>query len=89
MEPAVTNLLNEIDARLFIIDCMPNLTPSYKIPDEEIEKRFTQAVEKIQRKHPGTPIVLAEHSGGYAAGYMDKEKERQLAGHLSGGWKPE
>jgi len=78
MEPAVTNLLNEIDARLFIIDCMPNLTPSYKIPDEEIEKRFTQAVEKIQRKHPGTPIVLAEHSGGYAAGYMDKEKERQF-----------
>jgi hypothetical protein len=78
MEPVVTDLLREIDARLFILDCMPNLTSSYKIPDEEIEKRFTEGVKKIQRKHPGTPILLAEHSGGYAADYLDKEKEKQF-----------
>ncbi|HEU4632793.1 MAG TPA: SGNH/GDSL hydrolase family protein [Flavisolibacter sp.] len=78
MEPAVTDLLNEIDAQLFIIDCMPNLTPSYKIPDAEIEKRFSDAVKKIRLGHPGIPIILAEHSGGYAAGYLDKEKENEF-----------
>jgi hypothetical protein len=74
MEAEVTDIINEIDGRLFILDCMPNLTGVYKYSDEEIEKRYTEGVKKIQMKHPGIPILLAEHSGGYAANYLDAKR---------------
>lgn len=74
MEAEVTDIINEIDGRLFILDCMPNLTRVYKYSDEEIEKRYTEGVKKIQMKHPGIPILLAEHSGGYAANYLDAKR---------------
>jgi lysophospholipase L1-like esterase len=74
MEAEVTDIINEIDGRLFILDCMPNLTRGYKYTDEEIEKRYIEAVKKIQTKHPGVPVLLAEHSGGYAANYMDTKR---------------
>lgn len=74
MEAEVTDIINEIDGRLFILDCMPNLTRGYKYSDEEIEKRYTEAVKKIQSKHPEIPVLLAEHSGGYAASYLDAKR---------------
>jgi len=77
MEPKMTDLVNEIDAGLFILDCMPNLTNSYAFPDHDVENRFSETIYKIQKKHPGTPIILTEHSGGFAANYLDTLKANE------------
>jgi lysophospholipase L1-like esterase len=70
MEKQVIDLITEIDAGAFILDCMPNLTRVYKL-DSVIYDRYLYAAKQIQTKHPGIPIVLAEHSGGSTNGYLD------------------
>jgi hypothetical protein len=60
MEEEVVNLVAEIDARVFVLDCLPNLG-GFEPP--EVEKRILHAVRYLRKKHPDTPIVLAEHSG--------------------------
>src|SRR5690606_298630 len=60
MEEEVVNLVAEINARVFVLDCLPNLGG---VEPAEVEKRIVHAVRYLRKKHPGTPIVLAEHSG--------------------------
>jgi lysophospholipase L1-like esterase len=71
LEPAVIDLINSIDASLYILDCMPNLTLREQFPAEEIEKRIRNSVNALQSKHPGVPIVLAEHCSGLQHMNMD------------------
>ena len=56
MEPELFKALSEIDAKLFIIDPIPN---SYRLTDEEIIKRITQGVHQLRRKS-NAPILLSE-----------------------------
>ena len=56
MEPELFKALSEIDAKLFIIDPIPN---SYRLTDEEIIKRITQGVHQLRRKSNAL-ILLSE-----------------------------
>jgi len=67
LEKEVVNFINELDAQLYIIDCMPNLTPE---TEETIQQRLTETVQQIRSQHPHTPILLTEHSG-YANAMTD------------------
>ena len=64
LEPAMIDLINEIDAKLYILDCMPNLWDKTKFSAEEIEKRMRHAQSEIHKKHPGVPIIFTEHCSG-------------------------
>ncbi len=70
LEKEALNFITEIDASLFILDCMPNL-PDY--PVKEIEKLLIQAVQQIRAKYPETPILFTEHDG-YANQYTDRPR---------------
>ncbi|KAA0991692.1 SGNH/GDSL hydrolase family protein [Dyadobacter aurulentus] len=76
LEKEVVELVNEIDAKIFILDCLPNLTirPNAAIPmtAEEVKRRILASVKAIREKHSDTPIVLAEH-----AGYTDESMNPQ------------
>jgi lysophospholipase L1-like esterase len=63
LESPLIDLINQIEASLYILDCMPNLYDRNKFSDEEVEKRITSSVKSLQLKHPQTPILLTEHSG--------------------------
>jgi lysophospholipase L1-like esterase len=67
MEKEMIDLLAEIDAKIYVIDCLPNLTirgdPKTDVAPEEIQKRCLYAVHTLRAKHPEVPIVLAEHAG--------------------------
>jgi lysophospholipase L1-like esterase len=63
LESAVVDLLTEIDAKIYVLDCLPNLTPSGEFTSAEVEKRLIAAVNEIQSKRPGVPILMVEHSG--------------------------
>lgn len=70
LEPEVIDLINEIDASVFVLDCLPNLTPSEKRTQKEIQKRIHHSVYAIREKHPQTPILLVQHAG-YSDGLVD------------------
>ncbi|HVU53762.1 MAG TPA: SGNH/GDSL hydrolase family protein [Puia sp.] len=71
LEKPVLDLMNELDAKLFVLDCMPNLVDQDKFPREEVKGRIVEAVKTLQSKHPATPILLVEHCCGLAGATMD------------------
>jgi lysophospholipase L1-like esterase len=64
LDSAVVELLTEVDAELYVLDCLPNLTPMSGFSAAEVERRLVAAVKTIRLKRPNTPILLVEHSGG-------------------------
>jgi hypothetical protein len=54
MEIEVARLLSELDARVFVIDCLPNLTPA------ETAERTEPFVRFLGGARPSTPILLVE-----------------------------
>ena len=57
LESEVIDFINEVDACLYILDCIPNLT-SHK----DVEDRVINAVKQIRSQHD-EPILLIEHPG--------------------------
>ncbi|WAC09593.1 SGNH/GDSL hydrolase family protein [Dyadobacter pollutisoli] len=72
LEKEVVDLISEIDAKIYVLDCLPNLTirPDSKLEltIDDVKKRVVNTVVTLRQKHPETPIVLAEH-----AGYTDED----------------
>ena len=54
MEPEVARLIAEIDAAVYVIDCLPNLTGT------EVTARVERVVEILRKAKPETPILLVE-----------------------------
>jgi lysophospholipase L1-like esterase len=79
LEKEVVDIIAEIDAKIFVLDCLPNLIiqPDSKLePTAEIIKsRIISSVKTLRSKHPETPIALAAH-----AGYTDGEINPQRKG---------
>ena len=65
LEEELIDLLAEIDAKIYILDCLPNMTAS-----DETKKRITGSVSQLQQKRPGIPILLVEHAG-YSDGLIN------------------
>ncbi|WP_316824983.1 SGNH/GDSL hydrolase family protein [Pedobacter miscanthi] len=73
LETPLIDLMNQTDAKLFVLDCQPNLHDKKVYPAEEIEKRITASVQSLKTKHPNTPILLVEHSSGLTNVNLDTE----------------
>jgi hypothetical protein len=54
LEPAVGELMAEIDAAVYVLDCLPNLGP------EQVKERTEPLVRQLREQHPDTPILLVE-----------------------------
>lgn len=64
LDAEVIKLMLEIDAKVYVLDCLPNLTDESKYPDAVVKKKITDAVALLHREKPGVPVVLSEHSAG-------------------------
>ena len=71
LEPSVIALMNEIDARVYVLDCIPNLTARAGITNLELENRILAAVKTLKEKRPNVPVLLVDHSGGADNGIID------------------
>jgi hypothetical protein len=60
MEPEVIRAINEIDAQVFVLDCLPNMGGNYI---SSIKSRYVAAVDSIKKRHPQAAIVLSERPG--------------------------
>ena len=54
LEPAVAELLAEIDASAFVLDCLPNMT------EVDIRNNLDKCVRAIRNSHAHAPILLVE-----------------------------
>jgi lysophospholipase L1-like esterase len=72
LEKSVIDLMAEVDAKIYVLDCMPNLT---SFSNQEIEKRLLASVHSLNEKHPQVPILLVEHSGGNVNGLLDTGRD--------------
>ena len=54
MEQAVGDMLADIDAHVFILDCVPNPNP------KQIKDRTAAFVKTIRAKHPRVPIIMVQ-----------------------------
>ncbi|MFC0774981.1 SGNH/GDSL hydrolase family protein [Terrimonas alba] len=77
LEKSVIDLMAEIDAKLYILDCLPNLTAGAGFTADEVKKRVRESVNQLQQKHPSTPILLVEHSGGNTLNIIDTAKRNE------------
>ena len=73
MEKEVVDLVNEIDAEIYVLDCLPNMVG---LKEDELKARITAAVGSIRSKHK-TPILLVEHAG-YPDGAINHPREEQF-----------
>ncbi|WP_422351159.1 SGNH/GDSL hydrolase family protein [Flagellimonas sp.] len=59
LEPELIELLTEIDAKLYVLDCLPNLTPD----KDNVLGLITKSVKKIRSIRKDVPIILTAHPG--------------------------
>jgi len=73
LDPPVTELLTAIDAKIYVLDCLPNISG---LPAAEITEKVLTAVKQIRKVRPNTPILLVEHGriSGNAAQEMAYEQ---------------
>jgi lysophospholipase L1-like esterase len=67
LEKEVVDLVAEVEASVYILDCLPNLTirtdADYSMTADEVARRLKATVRTLRNKHPQTPIALAGHPG--------------------------
>jgi len=54
LEPEVARLIAQLDAAVFVLDCLPNLN------GQQVTKRIGPVIEILRAAHPRTPILLVE-----------------------------
>lgn len=62
LESELIDLMTEIDAKIYVLDCLPNLI-SPLISSDELKNKIEESVRTLQSKRPHTPILLTEHDG--------------------------
>ena len=70
MEPEMATLLAKLDPAVFVLDCLPNMTPNL------VKERVEPFVRTLRRSHPTTPIVLAEDRTYSNAPIVPESRER-------------
>ncbi len=74
LEKELIDLLTEVDAKLYVLDCLPNLTSHDYYATGELRKRIITSVTELQNKKPLTPILLTDHDG-YTDGAINPVRE--------------
>ena len=62
LEKEIVALCAEIDPKIYVMDCFPNLTgASFSL--QEIKNRVVNSVAILRKAHQHTPILFVEHAG--------------------------
>lgn len=74
MEPAMADLLAELDPAVFVLDCLPNMSA------EQINERIEPFVRRLREAHPKTPILLVEDRH-YADAFLKADRRQGNTSH--------
>ena len=70
MEPEMAELIAELEAAVFVIDCLPNLS------GQEVTERVEPLVKTLRDRHPQPPIFLVEDRT-YADAFLVSAKRQR------------
>ena len=73
LEKEMIDLISTLDAKIYVLDCLPNLSLNKDRTSEEVYERLISSVKVIRERHPTTPILLADHAG-YSDGSTNKDR---------------
>ncbi|MBT3382208.1 MAG: acetylhydrolase [Prolixibacteraceae bacterium] len=62
LETELIDLLSEIDAKIYILDCLPNLALNENRSAGNVHQLIISSVKRL-RKNSSVPILLVEHAG--------------------------
>ena len=77
MDQSMSDLLVELDAAAYIIDCLPNMKP------DDVTARTEPLVKTIRKTRPDTPILLVEdrfYTNGY---FLEGNRRHNEANHAA------
>lgn len=74
LETEVLELMTEIEAMVYVLDCLPNLSPNKEHTEDEIKKRLRNSVLYLRKKRPEATILLTQHAG-YGDGAVDSARK--------------
>lgn len=74
LEKEVVDIIKEIKAKIFVIDCLPNLVGG-NVTDEELTRRILETVHLFKAAHPDVPILLVDHAG-YTDGLTNDSRKQ-------------
>lgn len=63
LEKEVIDYIGEIDAKMYVLDCLPNLDASDASKSEFVKNLVIQSVKQLRQKNLLAPILLVEHCG--------------------------
>ena len=72
LEQPILDLINDVDAAAYLLDCIPNLALTKDRSADDLKKLIINAVSTLRKKHPKTPIMLMAHSSSEVPGIMSK-----------------
>jgi len=75
LEKEVIDLLPQVDAKVYVLDCLPNLIATVGISADEIKARIMASVKTLRQKRPSAPILLVEHAG-YTDGAISPVRQK-------------
>jgi hypothetical protein len=77
MEAEVATLMAEIDASVFVIDCLPNISAG------DVTSRTEPLVKILRAAHPTSPIVLVEDRSYTDSFLLASKRERNLTSRVA------
>jgi hypothetical protein len=77
MEAEVATLMAELDASVFVIDCLPNISAG------DVASRTEPLVQILRKAHPSTPIVLVEDRSYTDSFFIEAKRKRNLTSRAS------
>lgn len=72
MEPAVIDMINDVQADAYILDCIPNSSAQL------IEERALNMIRSIRQAHPGKPVILL-NTISREQGFIDQKVGEMVA----------
>jgi hypothetical protein len=72
MDLEMADLMSELDAAVYVIDCLPNMN------SKGISERVEPFVKRLRKSHPQTPILLVEDRS-FANAFLQPKKQARHA----------
>lgn len=70
-EQPIFDHMTKVDAAIYILDCMPNLTGEALNQPAQLEEKIRYGVSKLRAAHPQVPILFTEYPDGDIPFYTD------------------
>lgn len=77
MDQSMSDLLVELDAAAYVIDCLPNMQP------DDVAARTEPLVKTIRKTRPDAPIVLVEDRLLTNGGFVEGSRRHNEANHAA------